>query len=694
MKKKITTQFMVAALMISLSLQAQESLFISEVTDPADDYSGRFVELFNAGDESIDFSTSTFYLSRQSNGGTSWGDLQLAGVIGPGATFVIGGSGFEALYGFAPDQVSGILIGNGDDTYCLFGEGDHESGVLHDIYGAIDVDGTGELWEYEDSRALRMESIQTPITTWSVSEWEIASADVADCDPGTHNGSVVTDTVAPGDFSLAFINDTVTRGEPVEVLVTVSELTAADNIISYQFDMDFDPLVLEYTGITVAGTLADGGTVVVNPAVDGRLLVGYMNTSAITGTGAILVVQFNSLVPDTTNLFISNAYLNTIPVLDLIPGMVIVSETAPPTAVIIYSDSVNRFADTLIITATLSEPIDAANSMMLSLSGAVTLTEVVMTRISETVYNYQYEIPKSSGEVTVGLSGGTDLWGNEVVSDPISGGIFTIIEFTPGDVNDDGVIQAYDAALTLQYSVGIDPIPQVDPFPWESWRDSTANVDGTGDITANDASMILQYSAGIILTFPNGLDVPLFMPDVTVEVVDQHILFRSQGNLLGLNINTTNENGILGTPEVLKDGFMSAINMDGTNYRIGLCTALSAADGDALLKIPYSGGESVTFQMIVNTVEREVIVELATGLNEQAGGSIEIYPNPAEDFMRISGLTHPSVVGIYNIHGQLLVTSFTEGPIGEVDLTALPAGLYMISIETDRETVVKRFIKR
>lgn len=167
MKRNFTPVFIGAVLSISILAQAQDSLFISEVTDPADDYSGRFIELFNAGSEAFDFTTSTCYLSRQSNGGTSWGDLQLTGTVAAGATFVIGGSGFEALYGFVPDQESGILIGNGDDAYCLFREGDHATGVLHDIFGVIDTDGTGEPWEYLDSRAIRVEDVMTPNTTWT-----------------------------------------------------------------------------------------------------------------------------------------------------------------------------------------------------------------------------------------------------------------------------------------------------------------------------------------------------------------------------------------------------------------------------------------------------------------------------------------------------------------------------------------------
>jgi len=691
MKRKFTNQFLCAVLFVSISAQAQDSLFISEVTDPADDYSGRFIELYNAGSGDIDLAASICYLSRQSNGGTSWGDLQLSGTVAAGSTFVIGGSGFEALYGKAPDQVSGILIGNGDDTYGLFLGGDHETGVLHDIFGAIDVDGTGELWEYEDSRALRLDAVLVPNASWDATEWEISPADVADCNPGTHLGSVVE---PPGDKVLTLINDTVTLGQAVELPVAVSELTAADNIISYQFDISYDPLVLTYTGFSLTGTMADGGNVVVNDGVTGRLSVGYMHTSPMVGTGDILLLQFNSLALDTTELLISNAYLNSTPVTDLQAGTVIITEVAPPTAAITYSDTINRFADTLLITATFGEAMHAGNPVLLHMDGEVSLMDLEMNRLSENVYNYTYPIPKANGEVNLSLSNGTDLWGNEVVAIPTAGASFVIIAFRPGDVDDDGVVLAYDAALTLQHSVGINPLPETDPLPWENWRDSTANVDGSGGITAYDAGMILQYSAGIISNFSSTALKSAPAAGVSIEVGDNYLLFRSRGELLGLNINTTNQQGLLGTPEVLKEEFMSAINMDGTTYRIGLCTASSASDGDAVMRIPFNGSGSVTFHIIENAEERVVTVDLLSGMFVSELSQIEIYPNPVIDILLISGLTDPAFVGIYNIHGQLLLTAHTEGIRGEIDLSKLPGGFYMIMFEMGKETVIRKFLKR
>ena len=63
-----------------------------------------------------------------------------------------------------------------------------------------------------------------------------------------------------------------------------------------------------------------------------------------------------------------------------------------------------------------------------------------------------------------------------------------------GDVNCDGEVQAFDAALTLQYSAGL--------IEFEEWQILAADVDGNGIIQAFDAALILQYSAGLIDEFP------------------------------------------------------------------------------------------------------------------------------------------------------------------------------------------------
>ncbi|MCF8226133.1 MAG: DUF5017 domain-containing protein [Bacteroidales bacterium] len=236
MKNNFTRLFLIAMLFSAVAVHAQDGLFISEVADPGDEYTGRFIELYNAGDQAVDFGTTVIYLSRQSNGGSTWGNVQLTGTVAAGETFVLGGSAFTSWYGFAPDQETGILSGNGDDAYFLYTGGDHSSGTLHDIYGAIDTDGTGEAWEYLDSRAYRVGGITAPNTTWTASEWEITPANVADFDPGVHSTEIVVDTDPP----------VFETGYPM-----------ADNIEDVQFDLMAQ---LDETSTVYYVVLEDGAT--------------------------------------------------------------------------------------------------------------------------------------------------------------------------------------------------------------------------------------------------------------------------------------------------------------------------------------------------------------------------------------------------------------------------------------------------
>ena len=696
MKKKLRHLVLGAMLLLSAAAVAQNGLYISEVTDPADDYSGRFVELYNAGTETVDFSSSTFYLSRQSNGGTGWGNLLLEGSVAPGQAFVIGGSSFEAVYGFAPDMVTGIIIGNGDDAYFLYRDGDRTSGTLHDIYGVIDVDGTGEPWEYEDARALRVEGVASANTTWTASEWAITPADFADCDPGVHHSSGGGDEPPPpGDFAIRLQNDTVSVGQTAEISVMVSELTAADNVISWQFDLAFDDAVLAYAGYDIGGTIAAGGTIEVNTGVAGQLSMSYMRTTAITGAGEIVRLQFGSLVTDTTELNLSNVWLNNMPVVNLTNGTVIVVDAVPPSAAITYSDTVNRFADTLVITAAFNKAMDPANAVQLNMTGAVTHS-AEMIRLNDTLYNYHFPVPKADGEVVVGLSNGTDLWGNEVVAVPVSGASFQIVKFTPGDVDDDGLILAYDAALTLQHSVGLDPLPDIDPLPWERWRDSTANVDGNGGITAYDAALILQYSAGIISEFPVGGKKSVAVADVTIEVEGNELLFFAHGALLGFNLFAGDAHTVLGVPVFLAggevthgaDGFLSALYITEREYSIGFCSTVPPSAGIPFLKIPVRQGGELLLRLLVNGKEKELVVQLPVGIDEPVGKGLTVYPNPAGDylFVETDGFAgkNDSRLKIINQLGQTVLEMPADQSLIRVDLEDRPAGLYFLQL-TGRE---------
>ncbi len=210
---------------IVITVSPRPNLMISEIADPAGTGgdSCRFVELYNAGNHTINLSADSWHLSKQVNGGT-WCDIPLAGSVPQASAWVIACSAtdFQAAYDRVPEQESGAANGNGDDAYFLFCGGTHTNGTLIDVYGEKDTDGTDAAWDYEDSRAVRNNSVLQPSPVWIASEWVITSgAETGDMTPGRH-GSLP-------QFEL-LTNPFVFLGDSLSLAVTAVNTVRADVI--------------------------------------------------------------------------------------------------------------------------------------------------------------------------------------------------------------------------------------------------------------------------------------------------------------------------------------------------------------------------------------------------------------------------------------------------------------------------------
>jgi len=173
-------------------------LIISEIADPSDSSSAKFVEIYNYGGSDVNFSNDTWYLSREANAPNGgWCNIQLQGSISSGEIFVIANddgnppTAFPNVYGFEADQYSGCISGNGNDSYYLYYGGDYESGTLIDAFGEQGVNGFGELWEYEDSKATRKRHINAPNSTWTAAEWVIIPATADEMTPKWHDKALI-----------------------------------------------------------------------------------------------------------------------------------------------------------------------------------------------------------------------------------------------------------------------------------------------------------------------------------------------------------------------------------------------------------------------------------------------------------------------------------------------------------------------
>lgn len=169
--------------------------FISELADPDNDVTARFVELYNSDLEPLSLKGWTLRRYTNANIGVS-STIDLSGsVIGSEQTFVISpnATAFESVYGFAPDLGVGAnspADSNGDDNLQLV----DPFGTVVDSFGVIGVDGSGTEHEFEDGRAVRNAYIMEGNALYTFSEWTIFN------DSGG-NGTINLPQNAPEDFT-------------------------------------------------------------------------------------------------------------------------------------------------------------------------------------------------------------------------------------------------------------------------------------------------------------------------------------------------------------------------------------------------------------------------------------------------------------------------------------------------------------
>ena len=76
--------------------------------------------------------------------------------------------------------------------------------------------------------------------------------------------------------------------------------------------------------------------------------------------------------------------------------------------------------------------------------------------------------------------------------------------------------------------------------------------------------------------------------------------------------------------------------------------------------------------------------------------ALNLYPNPAYTYInvQVTNAKAQGMISIYNSTGSLVKLVEIEESEREVDISELPSGLYLISVDTKKEIITKQFIKR
>jgi hypothetical protein len=330
--KKILSLLSISIIITGLSYG---QIFITEIADPNDDNTSRYVELFNAGPNAVDLSTG-YGLQRYTNGNP---DPQatvymLTGTIPANGFFIIArtASSFVSSYGFDPDMElgpDGPADSNGDDQIQLL---DPSLAVI-DIFGVPGEDGTGTCHEFEDGRAERNASVTSGNGgTWNEANWNVwADSDITGCtnhifqpvnvgdgifDPGQWIGYVPTSTIV----SFTAVSSSISEdGTSIDVCV---EITNPDPTIATTVEIgfnvestaingvDFATISFPYLITFPAGSSADQclGISIIDdgdPELDETIILNLQNPSG--GSSATLGTQIqHTLTIDDDDLICPN----------------------------------------------------------------------------------------------------------------------------------------------------------------------------------------------------------------------------------------------------------------------------------------------------------------------------------------------------------------------------------------------------
>ncbi|MFT5859520.1 MAG: hypothetical protein ACI865_001623 [Flavobacteriaceae bacterium] len=126
--------------------------------------------------------------SANNGGGTDGEEFTFPAVAVPAGTFIYVSSdstGFNNFFGFNSDYVTGAMSINGDDAVELF-----QGGSVIDVFGDINVDGTGQPWDHLDGWAYRNDLEVANGGVFNSANWFYSGTDALDGE--TTNATAVT----------------------------------------------------------------------------------------------------------------------------------------------------------------------------------------------------------------------------------------------------------------------------------------------------------------------------------------------------------------------------------------------------------------------------------------------------------------------------------------------------------------------
>ena len=80
------------------------------------------------------------------------------------------------------------------------------------------------------------------------------------------------------------------------------------------------------------------------------------------------------------------------------------------------------------------------------------------------------------------------------------------------------------------------------------------------------------------------------------------------------------------------------------------------------------------------------------GVSDLTSASISVYPTVTKDVVNVSAKSNISNIAVYNTAGQQVMRVNPNGMNAQINVNSLPAGVYMVKIQSGKETLTKKIV--
>ncbi len=251
---------------------------------------------------------SIFGFGSANNGGGSDGqEFTFPTASASAGTFIYVASestGFNDFFGFNPDYTSTAASINGDDAIELF-----QNGAVFDVFGDINVDGTGQPWEYTDGWAYRNNQTGPDGSTFVLSNWFFSGPNALDGE--TSNSTAATPfPIGTYSYGAATIPDA-----PVATVATnvahdsfTANWNASTGATTYFLDVselsDFSTFVTGYNNKDV-GNVTSSSVTSLNSSTNYFYRVRASNSAGTSSNSNVITVT--TAAPPVTTVQFKNS---------------------------------------------------------------------------------------------------------------------------------------------------------------------------------------------------------------------------------------------------------------------------------------------------------------------------------------------------------------------------------------------------